>query len=162
MPLASTICIYSCCSSRNALTLLLTSSTTFLVVSLAFVQPDKHSRSYASISLISRLDSLWMFSSAVSRAMSTLWRKESQCSRMIHSDLLSVLVSSAVESPICARRDLNFASELDIAIYKNNKQAKKHVVFLESYVFTQDLLLLTPMLTTFLLFLIVKLILIFY
>ena len=56
-----------------------------------------------------------VFSMAVSRAMSTLRRIESQCSRMLHSDLLSVLVSSVVESPSCARSDLNFAIEqLDI------------------------------------------------
>ena len=105
----------ACCSATNSLIRLLTSLTTRSVDCLASVQLNKHSRSYVSISLINLLDALWMFSSAVSRAMSTCWRRESQCSRIFHSDTLNILSWSADESPICARSDFNFfAIELEI------------------------------------------------
>ena len=112
MSLAWTLCRNACCSAMDALILLLASSTTISADSLAVVQHDKHSRSYASISIINVLDALWMFSSAVSRAMSTCWRIESQCSRIVNSDQVDILVSSAVDSPIRVRCDRSFGIEL--------------------------------------------------
>ena len=110
--LACTLCRNACCSAMNALILLLTSSTTFLVDFLTALQLDKHSHSYVSISVNSMLDALWMFSSAFSLAMSTFLRKESQCASIVNSDSMDILVSSAVESPMCPRHDLNLAIEL--------------------------------------------------
>ena len=117
MSLALTPCRYACCSARNALVRLLTSSTTFSVETLTVVQSDKHLRSYVSISTIDALDALWMFSMAVSRAMSTCWRRESQCSRIANSDSMDILVSSAVDSLIRVRCDLSFRIELKKMIH---------------------------------------------
>ena len=111
--LTRTLSRKACCSATNSLICLFTSLTTHPVDSLVAVHLDKHSRSYASISLINVLDALWMLSIAVSRAMSTCWRIESQCSRILQSDTSNALTRSADESPICAKSDLNFAIELD-------------------------------------------------
>ena len=119
---------YAWCSAMDALIPLLTSSTTCSVYSFTALQLDKHSRSYASISFISVLDALWMFSSAVSRAMSTCWRRESQCSPMFNSDLMNILVSSAVESLIFVRSALNFVIKLDFAKNYANISKQKCII----------------------------------
>ena len=117
MTLALTPCRYACFSARKALIRLLTSSTTFSVDTLTVVQPDKHLRSYVSISTIDAFDAFWMFSMAVSRAMSTCWRRESQCWRISNSESMYILVSSAVDSPIRVRCDLSFGIELKTIIH---------------------------------------------
>ena len=66
-----------------------------------------------------------MFSSAVSRAMSTCRRKESKCSRMVNSDSMDILLISSVDSPIFVRSDLNLAIELDKEDTYINKLAHK-------------------------------------
>ena len=66
-------------------------------------------------------DALWIFSIAVSRAMSTFWRKEPQCASIVNSDSMFILVSSAVESPMCPRHDLNLAIVLENSSSNVNK-----------------------------------------
>ena len=55
----------------------------------------------------------WRFTIAFPRAKSTFCRKESQSSQIVNSDSMDISFSSAAESPICTRRDLNLAIELE-------------------------------------------------
>ena len=111
--LSWTLCKKACCSAMNVFIRLLTSWTTFLVDSLTAVQVDKQSRSHVSISVISVLDALWMFSIAVLRALSTSSRKVSQRTRIVNSDQLHILVNLAVVRPICSSFDLIVDIELE-------------------------------------------------
>ena len=66
--------------------------------------------------------SCWIFSMAVSRAMSTFWRIESQRSRIFTlDDAMSILAKPAVESQIGTRSDLSFGIELKSPRHKLRK-----------------------------------------